>query len=264
MALKDLTTPTMITILDALLDSKAALPAVKALPRSAALIPDLETARKGLQDFHAVSGKGSPELAKVQARAAELDGRHDRMARGLDGVIEGLMELTTDSDFAAQLGTLRTEILGPKGLLVVSSSHADEAQNAKLVDKRLTEESKVILDEVTVHDRTLGDWVKDWQKVARDLGKADAERTALEANATTTGQPSQAVRARNTAIRTLNAFMTMLDLDDPSPAIRATILGPLDVALSKAERRGKKGALAPAAEPPEANVSVGGSSGDEG
>ena len=208
MALKDLTTPTMITILDALLDPKDALPAVKALPRSATLIPDLESARKGLQDTH--GGKGSTDLPKVQARAAELDVRHDRMARGLDGVLEGMMKLTDDDELAEKLGTLRTEILGPKGLLVVSSSHADEAQNAKLVDKRLTEESKVLLDEVTVHDRTLGEWVKGWQKVAKDLGKADAERTGLEANDPTKGHAAQHVRARNAAIRTVNAFVTIV------------------------------------------------------
>lgn len=257
MALKDLSTPTMITVFDALLDPKKELPKVKALSRCAALIPDLESSRKGLQDYHAISNKGSPELQKLQVHAAELDGTHDRKTRGLDLIARGLMELTDDREFATRLDTARTEILGPKGLLVISSSHSDEAQNAKLADKRISEESKELLEEVTIHDRSLGAWVKDWQGVAKELGKVDAERTALEAKGTTTGQRSDTVRARNAAIRTLNAFITMLDLHDPDAEIRTAILGPLEVALNKAERRGKKGAASPDEETPVV-ISVGG------
>ena len=257
MALKDLSTPTMITVFDGLLDPKKELPKIKALPRCSALIPDLESSRKGLQDYHAISSKGSPELQKLQVQAAELDVVHDRKARGIDFIARGLMELTDDPEFATSLENARTEILGPKGLLVISSSHGDEAQNAKLVDKRLSDESKELLGEVTIHDRSLGDWVKNWQGVAKELGKVDAERAALEAKGTTTAQRSDTVRARNTAIRTLNAFITMLDMDDPEEELRTAILGPLEVAVAKAERRAKKGAATPDEETPVV-ISVGG------
>ncbi len=249
MALKDLTTPTMLSLFDAWLDSKRELPKLKSLTRSSALLPDLESARQGLQNSHAVSTKAAPELQKLQALTAELDGSHDRKARGLDKVLDGLSELTDDAELAASLAALRTEILGPKGLLVISSSYTDEAQNAKLVDKRLSEESRAILKDVSLHDKTLGEWLKIWQGTAKELGKAEAERTAFETRATTGAQPADAVRARNKAIRTINALTTMLDLDDPDSTTRAAILGPLDIALSKAEKRTKKAVVPPTPAP---------------
>jgi hypothetical protein len=242
MALKDLTTPTMLSVLDTWLDPKRALPKIKSLSRSSALLPDLASVRDGLQDSHAVNDRIAPELQKLQVAAGERDSDHDRKARGLDKIVDGLRELVDDPDLAEKLGALRGQILGPKGLLVISSSFTDEAQNAKLVDKRLTPESKALLAEVTVLDRTLGDWVKDWQRVAKELGKIEAERTALETKAAAAVRPSDAVRARNKAIRTMNAFLSMLDLDDPAEDLRAELLGPLDVALTKAEKRGKRAA----------------------
>lgn len=243
MALKDLTTPTMLTLFDAWLDAKRELPRLKALARASTLIPDLASAHKALQDSHAVSAKGSPDLQKVQARAAELDRAHDRKARGLDKVLDGLGELSDDADLTAGLALLRGELLGPKGLLALTASHGDEAQNAKLADARLTAGSKALLSDIALHGRSLGKWVKDWQRVAKELGEADAERTALEAKPAAGAQPSDAVRARNKAIRTINALLTLLDLDEVASdaAARAALLGPLDAALAKAGKRAKKG-----------------------
>jgi hypothetical protein len=240
MALKDLTTPTLLSVLDSWLDPKQAHAKIETLARASALLPDLAVVRDGLQDSHSVSDRVAPELQKLQVAAGEKDRQHDRKARGLDKVVDGLRELVDDPDLAEKLGALRGQILGPKGLLVISSSFTDEAQNAKLVDKRLTPESKALLAEVTVLDRTLGDWVKDWQRVAKELGKIEAERTAIETKATSATRPSDAVRARNKAIRTINAFLSMLELDEPAEDLRAEILGPLDVALTKADKRGKR------------------------
>lgn len=203
-------------------------------------MPDLAAVRDGLQDSHAVSDRSAPELQKLQAAAAERDVDHHRKARGLDKVVDGLRELVDDPDLTEKLGALRGQILGPKGLLVISSSFTDEAQNAKLVDKRLTPESKALVAEVVVLDRSLGEWVKDWQRVAKELGKLEAERTSIETKGAASARPADAVRARNKAIRTVNAFLSMLDLDEPAEELRVEILGPLEVALAKAEKRGKR------------------------
>jgi hypothetical protein len=251
MAFKDLTTPTILTILDTWLDPNRSLPSLKTLSRAAPLIPDLVAVRKGLQDSHAASAKSAPEIQRFQATAGELDVRHDRKARGLDKIIDGLSELVDDPELTEKLGALRTEILGPKGLLVISSSYTDEAQNAKLVDKRLSPESKELLGDIKIYDKTLGGWVKDWQGVAKELGEVESERTALETKtkAATASQPAPATRARNRAIRTLNALMMVIELDEPTDELRTELLGPLEVELAKAEKRAKRSASKAGGEP---------------
>lgn len=238
MSLKSLTTPTMLTVLDAWLDPTVDRPKIEALSRTASLLPDLDGARTGLRESHAVTGKTSPELQKVQSVAAVLDGVHDRKARGLDKVTDGLSELTDDEVLAQQLQVLRTEVLGPKGLLGNNSSYVDEAQTTKLVDTRLSPESTALL--ARMDDRPLLDWVKSWQDAGTKLGEAEAERVALETKLAQGTQPADAVRARNKAIRVINAFLTMLELDDPAEDARQAILGTLEMALSRAGRRGGK------------------------
>ena len=240
MSLKSLTTPTMLTVLDAWLDPATGRPKIEALPRSAALLPDLEGARTGLRDSHAATGKTSPELQKVQAVATLLDGVHDRKARGLDKVTDGLSELTDDEVLAGQLQVLRTEVLGPKGLLGNNSSYVDEAQNTKLVDTRLSPESIGLLARITLDDRPLLDWVKSWQEAGTKLGEAEDRRVALETKLAAGTQPADAVRARNKAIRVISAFLTMLELDEPAEDVRQAVLGTLEMALSRAGRRGGK------------------------
>ena len=240
MSLKSLTTPTMLTVLDAWLDPVLERPKIEALPRAASLLPDLDGARTGLRDSHAVTGKTSPELQKLQGVSALLDGVHDRKARGFDKVTDGLSELTDDEDLAQKLQVLRTEVLGPKGLLGNNSSYVDEAQNTKLVDTRLSPESTALLARITLDDRPLLDWVKSWQDAGTKLGEAEAERVALETKLAQGTQPADAVRARNKAIRVISAFLTMLDLDDPAEEARQAILGTLEMALSRAGRRGGK------------------------
>ena len=94
-------------------------------------------------------------------------------------------------------------------------------------------------ERITLDDRPLAAWVRAWQDTGRRLGEAEAERTALEKKASAT-RPADALRARNKAIRVMNAFLTMLDLDEPSSEDRRAILGPLESALRRAARRGNK------------------------
>ncbi|MEO5725438.1 MAG: hypothetical protein ABI134_03060 [Byssovorax sp.] len=242
MALKDLTTPTFISVLDAWLDPKRELGLVQGLGRASTLEPDLTSARNGLQATHAASAKAPPELAKLQEKAGLLDKRHDRKARGLDKVLDGLSELTDDEELASQLQTARGELLGPLGLSVILTSYTDEATSAKLADARLSDASKQVFKDVTIGDKPVAKWVKDWQAVAKQLGEADAEKTAVETKLAAGATPAEALKARNTGIRVINAFLGMLALDAPDAATRARILGPLEAALAKVARRAKPAA----------------------
>jgi len=239
MSLKDLTTPTFISVLDAWLDPKRELGLVQGLGRASTLEPDLTSARNGLQATHAASSKAPVELTKLQEKTGLLDKRHDRKARGLDKVLDGLSEITDDEELADKLQTARGELLGPLGLSVILTSYTDEATSAKLADTRLSDASKQVFKDVTIGDKPVAKWVKDWQAIAKQLGEADAEKTALEAKLAAGTTPAEALKARNTGIRVINAFLGMLALDAPTDATRARILGPLEAALAKASRRAK-------------------------
>jgi len=217
-------------------------PLVKALGRASTLEPDLTSARDGLQATHAASGKAPPELARLQEKAGLLDKKHDRKARGLDKVLDGLSELTDDEVLAGQLQEARGETLGPLGLSVILTSYTDQAASAKLADARMSDATKQVFKDVTIGDKSVAKWVKDWQDIAKQLGDADAEKTAVETKLAAGATPAEALKARNTSIRVINAFLGMLALDAPDAATRARILGPLDAALAKVARRAKPAA----------------------
>ena len=242
MSLKDLTTPTFISLLDAWLDPKRELPLVQALPRASRLEPDLTSARDGLQATHAASGKAPPELARLQEKTGLLDRKHDRKARGLDKVLDGLSDLTDDEGLAGQLQEARGELLGPLGLSVILTSYTDEAASAKLADARMSDATKHVFKDLTIGDKSVAKWVKDWQGIARQLGEADAEKTAVENRLAAGATPAEALKARNTGIGVINAFLAMLALDAPDAAARARLLVPLEAALAKVARRAKPAA----------------------
>ena len=157
-------------------------------------------------------------------------------------MLEGLSELTDDEELAGQLQTARGELLGPLGLSVILTSYTDEATSAKLADARLSDASKQVFKDVTIGDKPVAKWVKDWQAVAKQLGEADVEKTAVETKLAAGATPAEALKARNTGIRVINAFLGMLALDAPDAATRARILGPLEAALAKVTRRAKPAA----------------------
>jgi hypothetical protein len=243
--LKSLTTPTLISVLDAWIDPKAQRPAIEKLSRSAALLGDLEAARADLGATHAVDGKAPAALAKAQQKCAALDTEHDRIARGLDKGLDALAELAGDDDEATALRQARTEVLGKGGSAVVNWSYVDEATNTRLADERMSAATKKLLADTTLGDHTVAKWVKAWQAAGKALGEAEAERAAIEAKGSGDQKPADAVRARNKTIRAINAFLGLLDLDAPDDATRAALTGPLDAAIAKASKRAKPAAAEP-------------------
>ncbi len=250
MALKDLTTPTLVSLLDAWLDPSRQRPLVDRATRARTLLPDLEAARDALTSSHAAESKAPASLAKAQKKAAELDARHDRKARGLDKVLDGLSELTDDDELVDSLRDARLQVLGPGGLGAIKWSYTDEATNARLADDRITPTTKALLVDLRVGDRTAMKWVKEWQAIAGRLGDAEAERAEIEASASKGSTPADAVKARNKTIRVTHAFLDLIELDAPTDDARAAILGPLELALAKATRRTRAGGEADAAPAP--------------
>jgi hypothetical protein len=251
MSYKLLSTESMLSVFDHWLDPEGARPAIQALDRASRLLPDILMSRDALQNAHAPRVEGTAEQVRLQTHAGNLDVRHDRKARGIDKVLDGLSELVDNDDLALKLQELRHQVLGPQGLKVTQSSYLDEAQNAKLADTRLSADSAALLREIQVHNLSLAGWVRTWQEAARELGEVEAQRATLDADIAIRVQPADKVRARNQAIRLFHAFSSMLEMDEPTPEARVAITSKLNAALAKAARKrgggGEEGGGPPAA-----------------
>ena len=173
----------------------------------------------------------------MQAAEAKVDVKHDRKTRGTFNVLTGFADLADDPELAVAYLALR-DLIYPKGLDVVRWSYTDEAGEAELVDKRLSKNDKALLGKLPTPAGTLLDALKERIKAGKELGYLEKDRAALEAKAPDAPTAADAVRARNLWIRTVNAFVATLDLEEGlSDEDREKILGPLRRAEQKADRR---------------------------
>jgi hypothetical protein len=252
MAKNNLSSPAMVTVTMAWTDPKAERPLLEALPQAGALLPSLEKAHKGLLDGQASMSQTNAALLTVQRAQAALDVRHDACIRGPYNVLTGFADLAETPEEAAVFLSLRDK-LTPRGLDTVRLSYTDQAGEAELTEGRLTKEDRTLLGKLRTPTGTLLDAHKTRLSTAREIGALEKQRAALETQAPATTTPADAVRARNLWIRTVNAFVAILALEEGlGDEDREKILGPLTRAEQKADRKRVSGAAAdPAAAPAE-------------
>lgn len=244
MGLRDLTTASMVTVTAALIDPERERSIIEKYPRLLPWLEDIEAAHRGL--YETQTRAPSPELAAMNEQATALDAEHDRRARGLYAVIEGLVELSDDADEASRLGELHEQLF-PAGRSITKRTYLDQAGEAQLLESRLSERSRRLLGEVMVHGIALGKHVHAWQKTAIELGQLEADRVRLAKDEkaqvlTTLGKARSAwVSAMNSLLFVLDREKTLTDQD------RRRLLEPLETALSKIAA--KKKARAKGAEP---------------
>jgi hypothetical protein len=242
MAKSNLTSPTMVTVTTAWVDPREERPLLASLPQAGALLPSLDKAHHGLLDTQVSSDLTNTRLTALQKAQARLDVRHDRKVRGQYYVLTGFAELAETEEEAASYLALR-DALTPRGLDTVRLSYTDEAGEAELTDRRLTKDDKALLGKLPTPNGTLLDAFKARLKAGKELGDLEKERGALESQAPAATTPADAVRARNLWIRTVNAFVATLALEENlSEADREKILGPLERAEQKADRKRAGGA----------------------
>lgn len=242
MAKTNLTSPTMVTVTTAWVDPKEERPVIEALPQAGALLPSIDKAHHGLLNGQASADLTNTRLTALQKAQAVLDLRHDRKVRGQYYVLTGFAELAETEEEAASYLALRDN-LTPRGLDTVRLSYTDEAGEAELTDRRLTKDDKALLGKMPTPNGTLLDAFKARLKAAKELGDLEKQRGPLESQAPAATTPADAVRARNVWIRTVNAFVAILALEEGlSDADREKILGPLERAEQKADRKRSGGA----------------------
>jgi hypothetical protein len=187
MALKDLTIATMITITAAWIDPSRERGILTKLARVQPLIDDVEAAHEAILSVGKGMGTAAAGAASLAKRAADLDARHDQLARGIYSALTGLADLA-DDDGAALL-TVRDELM-PAGLAIVGRSYIDEAGKAELVERRLSPASRKLLKETLLGGKSLAKYVSAWIATARELGIVERERITHQSQ--TNEKPSAA------------------------------------------------------------------------
>jgi hypothetical protein len=245
MALKQFTTGEMITISEPWI--RQGSPQRKAL----AALPELEPVLTKVEQAHEQLLATQPSPAAQDARRGEADktdARHDHLARASDTLMTGFtLAAETEAD-AQSLANLHAVLL-PNGLTIVQRSYREEAGEARMLHKRLTDEHRALLKDLPLPGkRNLLQLVEEWIATGMELGRIEDARAAQQpAPEATTA--ADVVRARNTWIRAVNALMSMADLHEVSASTKQLLFQPLwDTDRSASRRRGKKpsaeGALA--------------------
>jgi hypothetical protein len=251
MSFKDLSSAQMIHLTATWLDPAKSRPKLQSMKRVAPLLPDIEEAHAAVLATHRKDASADKALAAVQTKQADLDKVHDRKARGVYGVLTAFADLTDDPAEAEAFLETR-DLLYPEGLRFITASYADEAGAASFAKDRLTADAKATLKAVVSPGGTLLKCMQASWAAAAELGALEEQRGTLESmqaqarvgDAAKTPQGGQ-LRARNHWIATVRAVVQMLELERPGKQVRAEVLGPLERALSKAERRGGGSSIGP-------------------
>jgi hypothetical protein len=251
MAMRDLSVGQMLQVSKGWLEAEAKT--LGSIEQVSGWLRGLRVAHQNLQKQDATRGAAAGGLAKVVAEQEGADGTHDRLLRGVWHVLTGLEMLAPELKVSSgAFATLQAQLF-PDGLSMSMASYPDEAAQADLAPKRLSEDSEALL-EVALGTRSLGDLVNAWLAAAKLIGKLEAQRNALVG----ASEESKAVNvnlrdARNGWMKVVNLIQSNLEgLDEKEldPSVRTRLLA----TLRRYEERAAKGVTtvdeAPAAPAP--------------
>jgi hypothetical protein len=233
MALKDLSTKTMLEITGGWLDADDG---VRGLLEG---LDELKGALHWLDRVHAKLGVAASTSAGADVKVRDLtvelrevDQLHDRKVRGLFHTLTGLAELTDDAEEAHELVRLRG-LLFPLGMSVTLLSYEDQAREVRAAQARLDEQARDALDAIVIGDRVLTDAVDAWVATGARLEELSAERA--EAREEDPGVDIlEARRSWVGAVEVVAGTLRALELEDE---VRAALLGPLEEAEATAATR---------------------------
>lgn len=268
MALRNLSTETMLALSSAWTDPERDRPALEASAETAALLPKLDAAREGLAATArpALVIEAERELAELQAEEVNVDRVHDRKLRGIFYLLTALAELADDPRDAEARRALRDALL-PIGLAATQRSYLEEAGDIEALDQRLNDEQREELGRVPVdHGRTLADEIGAWTSSARKLGELEGKRAELAAkrSAKPSDRASSVAKGRNRWIRVVDTIIRSIALNDViAPRLDEAFVTPLRLAEAKANRKAR-GARAAGNDPSggEGNEPAGGEAGE--
>lgn len=245
MALKNLSSETMVTLTARLLDPARDRPVVEILPLVSPLIPAMEMVHNGLLSRQHLLAAIERELAKVLDGTSTFDKLHDRKKRGVYGCLTALAELTDDPVKAAAYLDLRDRLM-PLGLMEVRRPYLEQVGDAQRLPSRLDDASRALLASIATPEGPLQSHVDQWVEAALEIGRLDERRAQLEAQRSTDfgSSPGDAYAARLSWIRVLRSVIEMLEVDPrATPEIKQRLLAPLHRAEAQADRRRRRGGI---------------------
>jgi hypothetical protein len=258
MALKNLSSETMVTITGRLLDPERDRPVVETLPLVSPLIPAIELVHNGLLSRQHLIAAIERELAKVLDGMSTFDKLHDRKKRAVYGCLTALAELTDDPVRAAAYLDLRDRLM-PLGLMEVRRSYLDQVGDAQLLPSRLDDASRALLASITSPEGPLQSHVDQWVEAALGIGRLDERRAQLEAQRST-GQdasPGEAYAMKLSWIRVMRSVIDMLEIDPKAtPETKERLLAPLRRAEAQADRRRRGGDVEDGEDGPEDPIAL--------
>jgi hypothetical protein len=239
MALKKLSSETMVTITGRLLDPERDRPVVETLPLVSPLLPAMELVHSGLLSRQHLIAAIERELGKVLDGMSTFDKLHDRKKRAAYGLLTDLAGLTDEPVRAAAYLDLRDRLM-PLGLMEVRRSYLDQVGDAQLLPSRLDDASRALLAAISTPEGPLQGHVDQWVAAAVEIGHLDERRAQLEAQRST-GQdasPGEAYAVKLSWIRVMRSVIDMLEIDPrATPEIKERLLAPLRRAEAQADRR---------------------------
>lgn len=229
MAMRDLSIGQMLQVSKGWLETDDAK-ILRSIEQVSGWLKSLRTAHGNLQKQDATRSAAVGVLAKVSAEQERVDGTHDRLLRGMWHVLTGLEMLAPELKVATgAFASLQTQLF-PSGLSMTMASYPDEAAQSDLARKRLSDESKALLD-VAIGPRTFGDLVDAWLNAAKTIGKLEDERNAIVgATAEAKSQSVNLRDARNGWMKVVNLIqqnLEALDDKDLAPHVRTRLLATL-------------------------------------
>jgi hypothetical protein len=246
MAIRNLSVQAMLGISGAWLDPGRERPLIAGIPLLAPFLDELESAHDDLSRMPAAGSDIDAELEALTRQATALDALHDRKLRGIYGVLTAFADLADGPGEAARYLDLADRLF-PSGLKGAKRSYLDEADEAALTAKRLTDDIRRTLEALPVPGGTLADEMDAWLDAGKALGDVEEKRVRLSRDKEETSVSIEDLsKARGRWSRVVNTMLQILDLvPSLETASRSRLLDPLKAAEADADR--ERHATAPGA-----------------
>ncbi len=185
MAAKNLSVEEMLGVSAAWIDATRLRPTLESVPLLLALLPEIERAHAAVSEVVNTSGEVpmARALSLVYERGDEADALHDRKARGVFKILDGLVDLADDPDQGVALEALRRFLFPTDDISVSRASWKTEAENGDRLRALLAHRPDRVagLREIPLPPRgCLYFEVMQWLDAGAELGAIEDERATLE------------------------------------------------------------------------------------
>lgn len=228
----------MIAISAAWLDPLRERPIFEAYPLLTPLLPRLQETHDVLMRFEqrGTAGPVEANIRQLTAALLELDGAHDRVARGIHAVLTGLADLSEDASSQAVLLDVRDDLL-PSGLRETQRTYLEQSGNLRRVREHvLTARLDVLRTVPLPAGDTLADAVAGWAEIGLEFERLDAQRRELQRSLQQVEPAVSLLEVRIAWVRLANAVLAAAELERLPVDAQTRLLGPLREAEGKADR----------------------------